>query len=537
MTRREVALAAVFYAALTAVLAYPLSIHPGSVTLGDDVDVHLYAWTLAWDAHAFVTNPWAIFDANIFYPYDNTLAYSENLIGSAFIAAPVFWLTGNAVLAMNIVALLSVVLCGLGVYVLTRRLGLSVGAALVAGLIFAFSPARFFRFAQLHLTPLQWIPFTLAALHAYFEGGKPRHLRLAIALFTLQALSSLHGAVFLFIAIVVFLIHRSLFSPPLALTKRMRDAGIAGVLLFAPTLLMVPPYLRAQREMGLVRTLENWVPARESFLASPSHLHGWLMSRLTDTPINERASAFLFPGYLPLVLTVIAVVAVRHGQKRHVILYGAIALVAFVFCAPPPLNVWPYVYWWPVLNFIRVPSRFFLLVMVGVAVLAAIGFDRVARRLEPYKRAVAAAVACALLIGEFAAVPLPAVPFTIAAAPADRWLASQAPPFAIAEVPADISERYQTVYMLHAMTHWQKTIHGYSGLRPALHERLYRELRHFPDESSIKSLHDIGVKYVVVHADMYQPDGWLVVERALAQHAGELALEYGDATGRVYRLR
>jgi hypothetical protein len=91
--------------------------------------------------------------------------------------------------------------------------------------------------------------------------------------------------------------------------------------------------------------------------------------------------------------------------------------------------------------------------------------------------------------------------------------------------------------MLHAMTHWQKTIHGYSGLRPALHERLYRELRHFPDESSIKSLHDIGVKYVVVHADMYQPDGWLVVERALAQHAGELALEYGDATGRVYRLR
>ena len=68
-------------------------------------------------AHAFVHQPLAIFDANIYYPFRHTLAYSENLIGSALIAAPVLWLTGNPVLALNMVALLSCVLCGVGAYV------------------------------------------------------------------------------------------------------------------------------------------------------------------------------------------------------------------------------------------------------------------------------------------------------------------------------------------------------------------------------------------------------------------------------------
>ena len=78
-------------------------------------------------------------------PFNNTLAYSENLIGSTPFAAPILWLTGNPILALNVVALSSVVLCGLGAYVLGRRVGLPVAAALVCGLVFAFAPTRFFR--------------------------------------------------------------------------------------------------------------------------------------------------------------------------------------------------------------------------------------------------------------------------------------------------------------------------------------------------------------------------------------------------------
>ena len=200
--------AAVLFAALTVVMTWPLALRPASTTLPTGPDGDLFIWTLAWDTHAFLHAPLSIFDANIYHPLRHTLAYSENLIGSAFVAAPVIWLTGNPVLALNIVALLSCALCGLGAFVLARRVGIGTAGAVVAGLVFAFSPPRFFRTAQLHIGVVQWVPFALASLHAYLDEGRKRDLRLAAGLFTLQALSSGHGAVFLLLAMSALIVYR-----------------------------------------------------------------------------------------------------------------------------------------------------------------------------------------------------------------------------------------------------------------------------------------------------------------------------------------
>ena len=142
------ALLALLFGGLTVVMAAPWSLHPASRVVTDNPDTHLFIWTLGWDAHALATNPLGIFDANIYHPMANTLAYSENLIGSALLVAPVIWATGDLVLALNLVLLLSCALCGVGAYVLGRRLGLATPAALMAGLVFAFAPTRFYRMSQ-----------------------------------------------------------------------------------------------------------------------------------------------------------------------------------------------------------------------------------------------------------------------------------------------------------------------------------------------------------------------------------------------------
>ena len=57
--------------------------------------------------------------------------------------------------------------------------------------------------------------------------------------------------------------------------------------------------------MGLRRSLREaytWSPNLASFLASPTRVHAFLLSRLSDTPILQDAKAFLFPGYLTLGL-------------------------------------------------------------------------------------------------------------------------------------------------------------------------------------------------------------------------------------------
>src|SRR5436190_19821525 len=153
---------ALLYVVLTAALAYPLARHAAGHVLSVGPDTDLFLWTLSWDAHAFVRQPLSLFDANIFAPLHRTLAFSEPLIGSAFFAAPILWLTDNAVLAMNAVALLSCVLCGVGTFVLARRVGIGPAGAALSGLIFAFAPPRFLRLVQLFLTPIQWVRSGLA---------------------------------------------------------------------------------------------------------------------------------------------------------------------------------------------------------------------------------------------------------------------------------------------------------------------------------------------------------------------------------------
>lgn len=625
------------YLALTVALAYPLTRHPATTVLSSGPDTDLFMWTLAWDTHAFTHQPFTLFDANIYSPERHTLAYSENLIGSAFFAAPVLWLTHNPVLAMNLVALQSAVLCGIGTFMLARRTGAGTAGAVLAGLVFAFSPPRFLRLDQLHLATIQWIPFSLAFLHAYLDEGRPLHLRLAVAFFALQALSSGHGAVFLIVGSLGLLTYRVALGEPVAPARRLRDLGWQGALLGAPIALSVLPYLAVQREMGLKRSLENWAVGASSFIASPSHFQGYLLSLLPDSRINETADAYLFPGFLPLALAAVAVcwprrsgpssarragawsgaaavflevatlttlalgvyataagavrvkvgttvlVSVREVWRvwiacgvsaalraalvrrtpialaargarwrdgvarwadRHrrdaLTFYLLLTLASVWLSVGPPVGVWPLVYWLPGLNLIRVPSRFTLLAMLGLAILAGLGFERMTMRVGSRARVAAAFVVGALLLGEFAAMPFATEPWRVEIPAIDRWLASRPAPFVVAEVPLPdpgnlgAAERRQTMFMLHSTAHWQKTVHGYSGFRPARHQTLYAELTNFPDETSLKSLRDLGVNYIVVHTDLYEPGEWKKVEERLGRFSKSLTLEHVEGEGRVY---
>lgn len=539
---RELWAATGVFTLLTAILTYPLSVRAGSVLLGDYPDFHLFVWTLGWIGHALVHQPLALFDANIFYPLHHTLAFSENLLGSGLIAAPIIWITGNHLLAVNLVSLLSVVLCGVGAYFLARRLGLGVAGAFVCGLIFAFSPARFFRIGQLHLTTVQWMPFALAYLQTYLDRGRPRDLKIAAGFFALQAITSGHGGVFLAVAMAILVLHRLATGLALTPVRRLKDLGVTGAMLLAPAILIAVPYQIVQRELGFRRWLENWTVAGVSYIASPSSVHQAIINIFVPVArVNDVAHAFLFPGYLPIVLTTVALAALAAGKdrrfiRRAVACYTLIAVVSILLISGPPISLWPLVYWLPGFNFIRVPSRFVILTALALSVLGAAGFEWLRDRLPSGVRPWAAPVTAVLLLVEFATVPLAVTPFSLRPPAADRWLADQPTPFVVAELPHSGAPREQTAYMLHAMAHWQKTVHGYSGFEPPQHAALYAAMKSFPDPRSLQQLHTFGVTYVVVHIDRYAPDRWTIVDGQLAA-VGELELLFQDQKSRVYRLR
>lgn len=545
---RRLVLVSAAYAALTFVMAYPLSASPGAAVVADAPDTHVYIWTIAWDVYAFLHQPLRIFEANIYHPFPHTLAFSENLIGSAIFAAPFIWLTGNMVLGMNMAALITCVLCGIGGYVLARALHLRPSAAFLCGVVYAFAPPRFFRLGQLHMTAVQWIPFTLACLHVYFERGTRRHLLLAVACFTLQVLSSGHGAAFTAVAVALLLGWRLVFGQPLAIRQWLRDFGAAGAYLLAPAIVMFLPYRLVQQGGGLRYGYSTAaLPNAESFLASPTTLHMYLQDEwLNAATINDTADAFLFPGIVVLVMAAVAVLVWRPKSRAdwrsHAIgFYAFLGAGSALMFSPPPLGLWRFVYWLPGFNFIRVPSRFITVVVMCLGVLLAAAMDRLTTRLSPTLRAVMVAVVTLMLFTEYISYPFPAVPYEVPVPAVDRWLDSQPKPFVVAEFPVPspgnwgAHERMHVEAMLHATAHWQKTIHGYSSLRRPLHSRVYMELTAFPDERSIGTLRELGVKYVVVHTERYPGDGWRDVESRLARFP-ELRLVHSDGAGRVYTL-
>jgi len=372
----------------------------------------------------------------------------------------------------------------------------------------------------------------------------------------------------------------------------------------------------------------------EAFVASPTPVHIWLRSLFTTTDPNATAHAFLFPGFIPVVLAVIAIgwrsrsgvarspdsdrkwirlafvceiaalmavvltivvmvngplvvryeatrlfaarsatragiaaalllglravmlsrapLNVRARLSRGVARLGAwavrrrrdprtyyllLVVVCVLLALPPPYGLWPYVYWLPGFSFIRATTRIMVPGTLGIAVLAGLGFDRVTPQLTGRNRNILAGFLGALLVCEFAVIPLTPTPFRVEIPDADRWLARQPKPFTLVELPVAPSVRYQTAYMLHSMAHWQKTVHGYSGIEPASHTLLYARLRGFPSEISLEHLLEYGVTYAVVHIDMYPPAEWETVEQKLHSFTSWLTLEYADDRSRVYSVR
>src|SRR3954453_12844934 len=70
-------------------------------------DARVSVWNVAWVAHALLTDPANLFDANIFHPHRNTLDFSEANLVAAPAAIPVWPPTHNAEAAHNVVVLLT----------------------------------------------------------------------------------------------------------------------------------------------------------------------------------------------------------------------------------------------------------------------------------------------------------------------------------------------------------------------------------------------------------------------------------------------
>ena len=504
---RFLALALALFLALTAVMTYPQVLRM-SDGVHDPADPLMVTWVLAWVAHQLPNAPARIFDANIFYPERNTLAYSETLLVPGLLAAPLHWAGLAPILIYNLVFLSGFALSGVGVALLVRRLTGNAGAGIVAGIVFAFPPYRIDHYAHLQLQQTQFIPLALWAFHRLLDSGRLRDGVLLGVCTAGQMLSCMYYGIFL-IPYMAVVCGTMLIAAGVLPARRLAALAVAVAIVTVAMFPVGRAYLAARKvvgERGRDEVAQNSATWR-NYLAPPeaNAVYGRVFARFMDP---ERR---LFPGFVAVALAIVGLwPRTRRGTKeKHYVrsvpfAYALGLLLAFDVSLGFNGLIYRglYDYFLP-FKALRIPARMGLMVGFSLAVLAGYGATRIVDGLRSVKtrRAVLTMIGVVMLV-EYASTPLV------------LWAAPRRPPQAYADLMRDAGEGPTSVlfefptgamedpeYLYYSTFHWQYLVNGYSGFFPPSYQRIVNAARGFPDETSMNMIRSHGVRYLVIHGE------------------------------------
>ena len=451
--RSRALIPAAVYLLLAIAWSWPLPIHLANRFTHDPGDPLLNTYLIWWNAQAVPLTA-AYWNPPFYWPMRGAMALSEHLAGLWPITTPVQLVGGSPLLAYNLVILASTWWTGLATHALTKRLTTSTLAAYCAGVAFAYAPYRTSQLAHIQLYACWWIPVILLALHGYYEERRARWLVLLLVAYLLQGLTNGYYLLFLPVLIGIWILWFTR-RPQIGMACRVLLTLALSLGLMLPFLL---EYYFVHRAQGLSRNLGEMTAysARpESFLSATPILRFW------RTPPPFTTEQYLFPGLTALALVIAGLsIAWRDGRYRFYALATVLMVLLSAGPAPALLSIetlW-HPYTWlaalPGFSGLRVPTRFFMLAALCLAVAAGLSFAAIERRF-PRRRAWLAVVVFAGLAvdGMISGMPLGVPPSLLPIPePGGRVLAL---PFGEGRV---------SVYaMYQSMAHRRPVVNGYSG--------------------------------------------------------------------------
>jgi len=496
------------FLAFTALMTWQQLAAPYSV--GDTGDPLFSIWRLSWVAHQLPRDPLRLFDANIFYPELRTLAYSDAMLATALMAAPLLWLGVHQVLVYNILLVLSFAASGVAMYALARALTGDRAAAFVAGVAFAFYPFRFEHYSHLELQVTFWMPLALLLMHRTMKTGRVRDGAATGLLVALQTLSSLYYGLFLLVVMgVVWLASGGLKRPG----RRFAPWVAAAAVLVLLVLPVAVPYLQNRGQLGERPDWETRIYSATPRSYLVAHVRSRVYAGLLDGPRTPEAS--LFPG---IAIVGLALAGAWPRLTRSRAAYALAALVAFDGSLGLNGIVFPALRD-TLLPFrgLRVPARFSILVGLSLSVLAGYGVQRLRQSswLKGARLGTVLPVACAavLLVENVPNLELTEVP---ARPPLIYDYFAGAPPSVLVDLPFPESLERATAdsrRLYYSTFHWQILITGSSGYFPESFRQAVRTLRGVPTAHAVTFLQERGVQFIALNrADCADWEYWQSIE-------------------------
>ena len=535
------------FAALTLWVTWP--VWPAPATRIEDLgDPLLNAWILSWDHFALFHQIGDFFQANVFWPHDSSLAYGEHMLTQAVLALPFRLFTSHPAAIHNLSVLQGLFLSAVGAYLLGLHYFRRIAPATVCAVAYGFAAYRVNQALHLQLIHGEFLPLMILAFERALSGGG-RRWRWALALVSLgQWLTSWYWAVFTFWCVAPYMAAR-LWQERRALSaRRLASVIIPLALAAAAALPMAWPYIHFKQGNVMFRPREASAP----FSARPSDYLAASRRTLLYTPFIRTESGVersLFPGLFVAggLFAALALAlkdasrrrtkknnpqsaiphsdnpqsAIHNPQSEHsafplgLWLILTLALLAFTFgpqatlhgggrpvAIPLPLAL---LRWFPMADQMRVPARWMLPALLGLALLCAEAWRRLAAARWRAARPLAA-LATLLLLAETLTRPM-----AFGTVPRERpavidWLNRQPYPSPTLFIPF----AYERV-MLEAAWLRQPLLNGSNGYFPPMHIAVTLSLiQSFPNPYALGALRALGTRFVVINtAEATRPSpGW-----------------------------
>lgn len=532
-------------ALLAVVHTWPLATAPATLSRNDNGDNQLNEWIMAWVAHQLPRAPAHLFQANIFYPSRDALAFSEPLIVPALMGAPVAWLGGSPVLVMNLMVMAGFALTALAGYALIYRWTGDRVAALVTGSTLAFNTHTLTRLAHVQGLHLYGLPLALLATDRLLSGSRTRDAAWLALWMAVMAFTS--GYLLVFAAIMVatatlvrmpdWLPRYRTVLPRLALAVAASAAAIVPLWL---------PYHRAAVDQGMVRTLENvanYSASLKGYLAAAGTIH---LSTWSRTFFVNPVDSF-FPGFVVIALALVAIVTFVRSDlggvhpaadtRRRVVMLLAISAVGLVLSLGTRTPIYGWVYSvFPPMHGLRAAARFGILFLLGLSALAGLGLASLRAR-RPGSRWLTASALALVAIANVEALRAPFQYRRFDGVPGIYRLLATEPRVVLVEVPFYPRQAAfeNAEYVLNSTAHWRPLMNGYSGYTPATYSAYADVFWYFPREHAIQAMRRAGVTHVMVHPSRFGREGDEVVAAITGRPEFEL-MAVGSRGIRLYRL-
>jgi len=468
VTTGEVFLVLVGFALLTLAYFKPMVLDPDAVwSVGRDFFQN--TWNLWWVDQAVEQGKPLLETDRLFAPEGTSLAMHTISFTNSLPGVVLQKGLGLSLAATHTVLFLSAfVLSGFGGWALLRYLTGSPIGAFAGGVIYAFNPYHTSMISQLNNVQFQWLPLFLLGVMWIVDKKSNRAILFTAVMLALCGYTDWYQPILAALAALVLVLVR------LRGMKNPRDPGIwlrLGTAAILGGLLLLPGILPLLSHIG----------GDGGELEEPIRYIGEV--QLSGMSPNGYGAHFAWPVLLGWTTCLMLLYTLFRVRDKGVGLWWWLTIVAFLLLQGPylvvmnhhfpqipmPMAIFPHV---PVLDMVRVPHRFLILLMLGLAGLYSYGL----REFQVQRGWVMAFLTVPLLALELQ--PLPPRAIHLSRAPVYQQAALEDADTAVLELPMDFRDGY-TMWL--QTQHGKKLVAGYTShilpeALPGLQTELMRSL-------------------------------------------------------------